>query len=33
MTNADALDRMFNASSIAVIGASSEAGKVGHSVV
>src|SRR3990170_1807983 len=33
MSNADALDRMFNASSIAVIGASSEAGKVGYSVV
>jgi acetyl coenzyme A synthetase (ADP forming)-like protein len=33
MSSADALDRMFNASSIAVIGASSEAGKVGHSVV
>jgi len=33
MSNADALDRMFNASAIAVIGASSEAGKVGYSVV
>jgi acetyl coenzyme A synthetase (ADP forming)-like protein len=33
MSDADALDRMFNASSIAVIGASSEAGKVGYSVV
>ena len=33
MSDADALDRMFNASSVAVIGASSEAGKVGHSVV
>jgi len=33
MSNADAVDRMFNASAIAVIGASSEAGKVGYSVV